>query len=86
MEKQYFQTWWWACDLKKIPFVGRWLYSVVQVVCGWITGHDWSETDRGYHGTDMIDVWCRWCNFRIEIPLAEMPDSEFLKDLFEEGQ
>lgn len=85
-EKPYFQTWGWACDLKKVPVAGRWLYGQVQAFCGWVTGHEWSDTERGYHGTDMVDVWCRWCNFHTEIPLIEMPDSEYLKWLYELDQ
>ena len=74
---KYYQTWDYCARLP------NWLQTKLQFACGKCTGHDWSETESGYSGAGMLDVWCRWCNFPSQVPISEMPNKEYLKDLFE---
>ena len=55
----YIQTWGYVAKLREI--LGEKVYRILQKVCGYITGHEWSKTEWGY-GEDGVDVWCRWCN------------------------
>lgn len=92
-EKPYLQTWHWFSRLKypgtgvlgkrkSAPF--RFIAIGAEKLCGKILGHEWSKTERGYHGTGTIDVWCRWCNFHADIPIEEMPESAHLAEGWEE--
>jgi hypothetical protein len=64
----YLQSWALASMInrrcKPIGTALRWL-------CGKLTGHPPSKTEWGYGGGGMVDVYCRWCNQPIQIPLAE---------------
>lgn len=59
------------------PYVSRigrrWLFlaRVIQRLCGWITGHEYSKYDRGYGGGLYEDRYCRWCNQYFAVPVPE---------------
>ncbi len=91
--KWYPQTWHWFSKLKfpGSDFIGqvkpapfKFIALWAEWLCGKLIGHEWSETERGYHGTGTIDVWCRWCNFHEEVPIEEMPESAHLVEGWED--
>ena len=75
VENNYFQTWYYVVHLPVI------LQRIIKWCCG-KRGHEWSETEKGYDGGNKIDIWCRWCNFKTQVPLSEEPSANFLVDLF----
>lgn len=66
----YIQTWQLVSRVRKIKYIGDWMYSKIQWLCRHLSGHKWSRTEWGYGGGG-IDVWCRWCNHFDTIPMEE---------------
>lgn len=52
--------------LGKIPFIGKYIKSVLQFLCGKLCGHCY-DADWGYGGEETIDVWCRYCNYYTQL-------------------
>lgn len=44
---------------------------VLEWLCGILTGHELSETERGYSGKGVMDRSCRWCDKVIRVPVKE---------------
>lgn len=60
-------------------------HKAIQEICG-KHGHEWSKTDWGYHGTDKVDVWCRWCDFFTQISIDEaIKIWPHIQPLYEQG-
>jgi len=55
--------------------------QIVEEICGFLTGHERSETEMGFGGGEFMDCNCRWCDISIKIPKSECFPSKFLKDL-----
>jgi len=79
---RYRQTWPYVSRLWCRGRVGRRLAEGLQGICGILTGHEQSRTELGYGGGGVFDVYCRWCNFRWQIPVAEHPSGQHLIALF----
>ena len=77
----YIQTWPYISRLYYSGRVGKWLGTRIQSACG-LLAHEWSDTEWGYSGGDSVDVWCRWCNYRKQIPFAVARD--YWPDLWQE--
>lgn len=60
----------------------RRLKRTIQWLCAKTGGHELSRTELGYGGGEMVDRWCRWCNYRIPIPVDESPNAQWLVDFF----
>ena len=43
----------------------------IEWLCGKLTGHEISRTEKGYGGGTHIDCNCRWCDKSIKIPVKE---------------
>ena len=78
--KWYPQTW------HYVIYLPMWVQKVIRDICYKTVGHEWSKTESGYCGGEMLDVWCRWCNQKSNVPISEMPSKEYLRDLFEDEQ
>jgi len=62
-------------------------FELVQSICNVLTGHEISNTERGYGGGNMIDYHCRWCDRLIQIPISEQPkDGKFLTNLWKAAE
>ena len=70
---KYRQTWKYVSRLRRFPLVGPVLVKAIQSFCG-LYGHEKSRTEWGYGGGEMADVWCRWCNYRWQIPYSDIMD------------
>lgn len=46
----------------------KWLKKSIQWLCGFLGGHELSNTEWGYGGGEFADRWCRWCNKVIKVP------------------
>ena len=68
----YPQTWADVSRMRKIPYVGEYLYKFTQWLCGKITGHRNSKTEWGYGGGEYANVWCRWCNKIGQMPVKDI--------------
>lgn len=53
----------------------------IEHICGFLTGHEISNTELGYGGKGMIDRSCRWCDKNISIPASENCVSKNFKNL-----
>lgn len=52
-------------------------------LCGVLTGHEISKTERGYGGGKFLDYHCRWCDKLIQVPIQEQPkDAKEMLDLW----
>jgi len=86
---KYVQTWDLApfeeVILSEDPFKSRasYLYSFIVWSCNLFGGHEISETEEGYDGGDMAIHACRWCAMSILIPLAESPEGQISKEIFD---
>ena len=76
----YFQTWHRVVGLRRYRLAI--LIGPIQFLCKIISGHQLSETEWGYGGGQTFDRWCRWCNKKFSVPVAEEPNKYFLVDLF----
>jgi hypothetical protein len=48
----------------------KWAQSPIQYLCGVMTHH--VPGDCGMEiGAQMVDYWCRYCNFRFQVPAIE---------------
>lgn len=83
MKLPYIQTWFYVCRLMK-----GWpkTYRFVQWLCLKTTGHEGSLTEYGYGGGKMMDRWCRWCNYRFQVPTSEEPSKQYLVDSLEDEE
>ena len=70
--ERYVQTWNYVARWTRRLHL-KWLRRYIEKFCGLVTGHEASKTEWGYGGGPLCDVWCRWCNHRWQIPLAEHP-------------
>ena len=52
-------------------------------LCGVLTGHEISNTERGYGGGKFYDYHCRWCDKLIQIPTSEMPSDDWMRDMYD---
>lgn len=59
------------------------IYRLRTVLCGFLTGHELSETEWGYGGGNLVDRNCRWCDLLIQIPKREEIVPEVLRGLVE---
>lgn len=58
------------------------IYASKTVICGFLTGHELSNTEWGYGGGNFVDRNCRWCDKLIQVPKQEEdPPNGILKDL-----
>lgn len=55
-------------------------------ICNHFIGHEWSKTEKGYNGCGKVDLWCRWCNFRTQVSLLEVPSAYYLKKIFDKEE
>ena len=62
--EEYPQTWYY------MPYRGL-TRRFLQGLCGFICGHEKSDTEWGYGGGKYVDNWCRWCNKVIKVPISE---------------
>ena len=53
-------------------------------LCGFLTGHELSETEWGYGGGNYVDRHCRWCDRHFQIPKREELIPEDLGDIIED--
>lgn len=89
---RYPQTWW-LMPKRWIEVEGEYypngqnklrrakLRPVLEKICGFLTGHEISNTEYGYGGGKMMDRNCRWCDKFLRIPLEENIPSKKMKDL-----
>jgi len=56
------------------------LWFIRTRLCGFLTGHELSETEWGYGGGRFVDRNCRWCDLLIQVPKQESPPPNCLKD------
>jgi hypothetical protein len=70
----------WYC----MPHHPRFARRILQWLCGKITRHEISETERGYGGGKFIDCNCRWCDKQIKVPKIELDICPLLQDLMNE--
>lgn len=68
------------CYVVRFP---RPIQKFIQYVCGKF-GHIVGDT--GYSGGNVIHCYCKRCNFYFKVPLIEMPNKYYLKDIFEAGE
>jgi len=58
--------------------------KAIEKICGFLTGHEISETEWGYGGGKFVDRHCRWCDKLIKVPKEEeIPPSSELKDMLD---
>ena len=76
----YPQTWWLVPGRKNRKGL---LYRCIGGLCGFITGHELSVTEKGYGGGAYMDCNCRWCDKGFRVPLAECSTSPMLADLID---
>lgn len=84
----YPQLWWVANKIarflsgqkkgKELTAQYRKTQFFIEVICGFLTGHELSETEWGYGGGRYIDRHCRWCDKTFQLPKQE----EFLPKVF----
>lgn len=74
--EQYPQTWWLMPKNKKLK-------KVVQYICGILSGHEISKTEKGYGGGKFIDCNCRWCDKAIKVPVSECEFHPVMKDMID---
>jgi hypothetical protein len=74
--KEYPQLWCYMPRNKRARKILQWL-------CGKLTGHELSKTEKGYGGGKFADQWCRWCDKMFKIPLQEMDWSPEVKDIIQ---
>lgn len=68
--------------IRRKRIVGYWLRPLLQWFCGLVTGHEPSKTEWGYGGGKFVDRNCRWCDYRIKVPIQEdPPPNDLLADL-----
>lgn len=76
----YPQTWWLVPGRRNRSGL---LYQSVTAICEFLTGHELSETEKGYGGGTYMDCNCRWCDKVIRVPIAECGMSPQLRSLAE---
>lgn len=55
---------------------------VIEQICGFLTGHELSNTEWGYGGGAFVDRNCRWCDKCIKVHKKEdRPVTGELKDM-----
>lgn len=59
------------------------LYRSVTALCGFLTDHGLSVTEKGSNGGRHMDCNCRWCDKGIKVPLVECDMSYQLRSLVE---
>jgi len=72
--QEYPQTWWLTPKNKKLK-------KIVQCICGVLSGHEISKTEKGYGGGAFLDCNCRWCDKVIKVPVKECALSPVMGDL-----
>lgn len=79
--RAYPQLWYWVSRFHR----DRWplLRHLIEWLCQHTIGHEWSATEWGYGGGQMMDRWCRWCGKRIEVPVLETDPPPSMVDMIE---
>lgn len=67
---EYPQTWHLVARLRVV-----WLIRFTQLLCGWLIGHELSETEWCYGGGGYVDRNCRWCDKVFRVPKETIQES-----------
>jgi hypothetical protein len=56
----------------------------IEWLCEKLTGHEISKTERGYDGSNFVDVSCRWCDKSMRVHYTEIIiENGIFKDLID---